>query len=447
MMQWGWMTAGFAAVTALWGQLQAIFARISSHIVVTVDVDTGSATENVAGYLWDRYRRSPFGVRRFTMMSTFIKPSNRFGVVGHEMPGAAITFFNGWRPLFASIRIDQNGQFTGGLRLTFLRGTFDIEKIIYESAAQRNANTYGLTKSRNRYRIIKMFGYNGQERKENSSSGEASLSEKEETNTDINPFYRPIGYDKKDLGRPASDSPFSALAYSDDILNFIEEIRGWLGDKDWYLRRSIPWRLGGLLTGLPGTGKSSFCRAIAQEFDLPIYVIDLSTMDNRELTACWKRIVSNGPCIALFEDIDRIFDGDRNLKAKDNIGHVTMDCLLNCLSGVEEANGVLTILTANDASRLDSALLRDGRVDCVLTFGLPNDAGRRKIADIILSDCPQHIDRTVIDGDGDTGAHFVKRCGKIAVREKKMIKNNGLEINELISSDINKKLVSNETDA
>ena len=65
--------------------------------------------------------------------------------------------------------------------------------------------------------------------------------------------------------------------------------------------------------------------------------------------------------ILVIEDIDCIFtdrkDGDC-LKNK-----ITMNGILNCLDGFNNPEGLIVILTTNHPDKLDSALLRSGRID------------------------------------------------------------------------------------
>jgi hypothetical protein len=89
----------------------------------------------------------------------------------------------------------------------------------------------------------------------------------------------------------------------------------------------------------------------------------------------WTEMQTNTPCIALIEDIDNVFhgrenivrrpglfpmmplepkegDGDKDKSGRGPMGaFLTFDCLLNCLDGVEKADGIFTIITTNDLSR------------------------------------------------------------------------------------------------
>jgi chaperone BCS1 len=58
--------------------------------------------------------------------------------------------------------------------------------------------------------------------------------------------------------------------------------------RGWYARRGIPYRRGFLLYGLPGTGKSSFSLSIAGQFDLDIYILNLSAVDDSGLSSLFS---------------------------------------------------------------------------------------------------------------------------------------------------------------
>lgn len=151
-------------------------------------------------------------------------------------------------------------------------------------------------------------------------------------------------------------------------------ISNWLTAGGWHAKYSLPWRLGVLLTGKPGTGKTTFALWVAEMLDLPVHVFDLASLSNNEFKAAWKEAGSHSPSIVLLEDIDAIFDGRTNL-AGELGGGLTFDCLLNSLSGSSEVGGILVFVTTNFPEKLDEALrFRPGRIDVELEVGgLPRD--------------------------------------------------------------------------
>jgi hypothetical protein len=147
----------------------------------------------------------------------------------------------------------------------------------------------------------------------------------------------------------------------------VDDVRWFLGAQAWYNDKGIPYKRGYLLHGPPGTGKSSILKALAVEYDLPVFAVDMATVkSNNDLKALITEIayLSRGQRYILsLEDIDRAEMFDRYGSRK-----VTVDCLLNVLDGLAESYGRLLFLSANDTAPLQAvpALLRPGRVDRVV---------------------------------------------------------------------------------
>jgi SpoVK/Ycf46/Vps4 family AAA+-type ATPase len=172
--------------------------------------------------------------------------------------------------------------------------------------------------------------------------------------------------------------------------------------------------------------------AIAQLHDFPICVFDLPSMSNKDFKRYWSESRSYSPCIVLIEDIDNVFQGRTNITKGDTADSLTFDCLLNTISGVQDSDGILLIITTNNIERLDEALgkprtdkhingtfisTRPGRVDRVLELKTMDEDCRRRLASRILNESPEFIEKLIKDGDGDTGAQFQERCSQVALSE------------------------------
>ena len=246
--------------------------------------------------------------------------------------------------------------------------------------------------------------------------------------TTIKQSCRLLGYDMDDIAANApSEKPYMTyLAFPDEILANVRDMERWIKSKDWYRIRGIPWTRGWLLHGLPGTGKTALVRGVAELLDMPIIIMDMSTFSNQDFSKTWRNSVANySPCIMLLEDIDGVFNGRENVRKSLDGNVLTFDCLLNTLDGVDKSGGVFTIITTNKPETLDSALClgddvkssRPGRIDRAIKLDVMDECCRRKIAGIILNECPEEQERIVREGEGCTAAQFQEMCSGLALRQ------------------------------
>lgn len=150
----------------------------------------------------------------------------------------------------------------------------------------------------------------------------------------------------------------------DDLTRFLDAESG-------YIRRGIPWHRGYLLHGPPGTGKTSIVRALAAHFGLDLWYAPLGDLSkDASLLSLISEVGSRS--ILLLEDID-VFHAAR--ARDDDSQGLSMAGLLNALDGVATPHGMISILTTNDMTVIDEALLRPGRVDMREEIGLP-DSGQ-----------------------------------------------------------------------
>lgn len=161
--------------------------------------------------------------------------------------------------------------------------------------------------------------------------------------------------------------------YSDEInKEFFDDVEWFLKNEGWYGQRGIPYKRGYVCHGIPGGGKTSLAKIIANQYSLPIFMVDLGVIqDNSDLVRLVTGInylAKDSRYIMLMEDVDR---SDIMQHRYDRRGDLTPDCLLNVLDGVVETHGRICILTANNVSVLESipALMRAGRIDKKLELG------------------------------------------------------------------------------
>merc|ERR1712207_87204 len=144
---------------------------------------------------------------------------------------------------------------------------------------------------------------------------------------------------------------------------------------------------GVLLWGPPGTGKTLCARAVANRTDACfIRVIGSELVQKyvgegaRMVRELFQMARSKKACIIFFDEVDAIggarFDDGAG---GDNEVQRTMLEIVNQLDGFDVRGNIKVLLATNRPDTLDPALLRPGRLDRKVEFGLPELEGRTHI--------------------------------------------------------------------
>lgn len=422
-----------ATLLACWNYISGVISKIRSLFIINVTVE-GSLADAVAFYCWRNLKRIRIGDRKYAGRKAFVRSRERYQHIAYEIFGqSGVVFWKGFTPLSVGTKSNDgqnnNGDPYGGgggpsLNFTFLRGTWDIDKLISDAIDLYNEHNYkGFQKKR--FYVVRKYGSFGT----NSNFGSGNRVESVETDDRICLWdKRLVGIASDDIGQQIHESgePFEALAMPDEVWQAVKDIERWKKSEKWYKEKNIPWKRGWLLHGPPGTGKTSMVRAIGEYLDIPVLSFALSSFTDREFQEEWDDLRSHIPCIALIEDIDTVFKGRENItKGGQMQKPLSFDTVLNTIDGISSSDGVFTMVTTNRLEYLDPALgrptdgngisTRPGRIDKIVKLDVLDENCRRQIADRILSDCPEIIDDIVKKGNGDTGAQFQDRCSKIAL--------------------------------
>lgn len=158
----------------------------------------------------------------------------------------------------------------------------------------------------------------------------------------------------------------------DDLQSFCDS------EKD-YNKHGIPYKRNYLFYGPPGTGKTSLMTSIASQFDANLYMINFS---GKLTDASFMQLISKIPSgsVLVLEDIDALFT-ERVHNDATNHSMVSFSAVLNCLDGIARKNKMVSVMTTNFKDRLDSALIRPGRIDMVVEFDLATEKQIREMYD------------------------------------------------------------------
>jgi len=193
---------------------------------------------------------------------------------------------------------------------------------------------------------------------------------------------------------------------------------------------------GVLMYGPPGTGKTLCARAVANRTDAAfVRVIGSELVQKyvgegaRMVRDLFQMARSKKACIIFFDEVDAIggarFDDGAG---GDNEVQRTMLELINQLDGFDPRGNIKVLMATNRPDTLDPALLRPGRLDRKVEFGLPDLEGRAHIFTIHAKtmSCARDIRFELLARlcPNSTGADIRSVCteaGMFAIRARRKI--------------------------
>ena len=182
--------------------------------------------------------------------------------------------------------------------------------------------------------------------------------------------------------------------------SMLKQIDSFVYGEEFYSKRGLPWNLNILMYGIPGCGKTSFIKALANRLKRHVLDINLGCINtcqdfsiafNTELFG--EDFIPADKRIIVLEDIDSM-KGDllsnrspsdlplplplpSNLPSnlplpltKENAleDHMNLSCFLNTLDGIHEHHGRILIATTNCPEKLDEAVLRRFNIKVEFTY-------------------------------------------------------------------------------
>jgi hypothetical protein len=319
----------------------------------------------------------------------------------------------------------------GKITVQYIKFTFPFEKFFSKAISEKyqEVKEYIQVKDNDRFRIeylrgrsLKSTSYGAPNTLSGNVNSESPRGEAKGAQPILDGWIvwknklpnRFLGAEVEDFAwyKPRSDKDKYQITKTGQLV--IDQVKMWLRAETWYQERNITWRRGLLLHGKPGNGKSALVLEAAKRNGLPLFVFDLSSMDNKEFEEAIDTMPTESGII-LFEDIDVVFEGRENKTRSQQFGGLTFDAFINQLGGVKSIKNKFIFITTNYIDKIDKALTRPGRMDEIIEVFPLNSEEKLNMAQTVLGDNPELIERVINEGTEDSTAEFENRCTKMAL--------------------------------
>lgn len=139
---------------------------------------------------------------------------------------------------------------------------------------------------------------------------------------------------------------------------------------------------GALVAGPTGTGKTTFARALAAECGVPLVIGSVAAWQAsgqgylgdmlKAMRETFSQARALAPCVVFIDELDSLGDREGYEFHNRNYGIQVINAFLELVDGVAGREGVVVLSATNRPEALDPAILRPGRLDQVITIGLPD---------------------------------------------------------------------------
>ena len=151
-----------------------------------------------------------------------------------------------------------------------------------------------------------------------------------------------------------------------------------------------------LFYGHPGTGKTMLVKGLANEVEVPLYLIKATSLIGdhvgdaaSKIHDLFEKASKNSPSIIFIDEIDAIALHRSFQSLRGDVSEI-VNALLTEMDGINENEAVITICATNNSSSLDSAVR--SRFEEEIEFKLPDDEERRQIFENNLETLPLEYD-------------------------------------------------------
>lgn len=176
---------------------------------------------------------------------------------------------------------------------------------------------------------------------------------------------------------------FADIGGFDVTKTWVERRRNAFGDKA--KKYKLPTPKGFLVTGIQGTGKSVLAKATAHALGgIPLAKLDAGAIfaghvgeSEANMRHVIKLAEAIAPCVLWIDELEKGFNKNAGAESDGGTSGRVFSTLLQWMS--DKTASVFIVATANEAHKLDPALVRKGRFDEIFFVDLPNEAEREQI--------------------------------------------------------------------
>jgi cell division protease FtsH len=220
---------------------------------------------------------------------------------------------------------------------------------------------------------------------------------------------------------------FKDVAGLDEAKEEVMEVVDFLKNPKKYTSLGGKIPKGVLLVGPPGTGKTLMAKAVAGEAQVPFFSISGSDfvemfvgVGASRVRDLFKQAREKAPCIIFIDEIDAIGRArGKTLISGNDERENTLNQLLVEMDGFSSEKGVILVAATNRPDILDSALLRPGRFDRMITIDKPDLKGREQIFKVHLKPIKTGDDisaeKLSSQTPGFAGAEIANVCNEAAL--------------------------------